>query len=80
MVAAGLVAFFFFVIVCLFIGFGAIRLLNNKKQLAKIDVSDGIDDAEMEIIRNAIFAKKKSEKESKVKTEAVEALTGKPPK
>lgn len=77
MIAAGLFAFFIFLVVCLFVGFGALKLLKNKRQLAQIDISDGLDAAEMEIIRNAIFAKKKAEKETKVKTEAVEALKAK---
>lgn len=77
MVAAGLFAFFIFVLVLLFIGIGAFRLLKNKQQLSQIDITDGIDASEMEIIRNAIFAKKKAEKETKVRTEAVEALKAK---
>lgn len=77
MAAAGLFAFFIFVLVLLFIGIGAFRLLKNKQQLSQIDITDGIDASEMEIIRNAIFAKKKAEKETKVRTEAVEALKAK---
>lgn len=74
MVAAGLFAFLLFIVVCLFVGFGALKLLANKKQLAKVDISDGIDAEEMQIIRSVFAEKKKAEKEIEVRTKAVEAL------
>ena len=74
MFAAGLFAFLLFLVVCVFVGFGALKLLKNKKQLAKVDISDGIDADEMEILRNIFAEKKKADKEVEVRTKVAEAM------
>lgn len=74
MVMAGLFAFLLFIVVVIFVGFGALKLLKNKKQLSKIDITDGIDAEELAIIRSVFAEKKKAEKEIEVRTKAVEAL------
>jgi hypothetical protein len=74
MLMAGLFGFLLFIVVVIFVGFGALKILKNKKQLAKVDITDGIDAEEMEIIRSVFAEKKKAEKEIEVRTKAVEAL------
>jgi hypothetical protein len=74
MLAAGLFAFLLFIVVCLFVGFGALKLLKNKKQLAKVDITDGIDADEMEILRSIFAEKKKADKEIEVRTKVAEAM------
>ena len=74
MFAAGLFAFLLFLVVCVFVGFGALKLLKNKKQLAKVDISDGIDADELEILRNIFAEKKKADKEIEVRTKVAEAM------
>jgi hypothetical protein len=74
MLAAGLFAFLLFIVVCLFVGFGALKILKNKKQLAKVDITDGIDADEMEILRSIFAEKKKADKEIEVRTKVAEAM------
>jgi uncharacterized membrane protein len=74
MVLAGLFGFLLLILVCVFVGFGALKLLKNKKQLAKVDITDGIDAEEMAILQGVFASKKKAEKEIEVRTKAVEAL------
>lgn len=74
MVAAGLFAFLLFVVVLVFVGFGALKIIKNKKELSKVDITDGIDADEMEILRSIFAEKKKADKEVEVRTKVVEAL------
>lgn len=72
-----LVGFFglvIFAIVAVFVIFGAMKLLKNKKDLATVNVFDGIDSNELRIIAGAILKKKQADEEVRVRTDAVEAL------
>lgn len=72
-----LVGFFglvIFAIVAVFVLFGAMKLLKNKKDLATVNVFDGIDSNELRIIAGAILKKKQADEEVRVRTDAVEAL------
>ena len=71
---AGFCGLAIFAVVAVFVVFGAIRLAKNKKELAKVNVFDGLDSAELQIIAGAILRKKQSDQEVKVRSEAVEAL------
>ena len=71
---AGFFAFVIFTIVAVFVVFGAIRLVKNKKELANVNVFDGLDATEMQIIAGAILKKKRADQETKVRTDAVDAL------
>lgn len=72
-----LVGFFglvIFAIVAVFVLFGAMKLSKNKKDLATVNVFDGIDSNELRIIAGAILKKKQADEEVRVRTDAVEAL------
>ena len=72
-----LVGFFglvIFAIVAVFVVFGAIKLVKNKKELAAVNVFDGINANELQIIAGAILKKKQADEEVRVRTDAVEAL------
>ena len=71
---AGFFAFVIFAIVAVFVVFGAIRLVKNKKELVNVNVFDGLDATEMQIIAGAILKKKRADQETKVRTDAVDAL------
>ena len=71
---AGFFAFVIFVVIAVFVVFGAIRLIKNKKELAKVNVFDGLDATELQIIAGTILKKKRADQETKVRTDAVEAL------
>lgn len=74
---AGICLFVVFVVVCLFIGIGAFRLLKSKKELEKVDITDGLSAEEIAIIADAIFAKRAVDKAAKVKADVIEALKDK---
>lgn len=79
-----LISTVFFIISGLFmlllISFGAVLVvvgavkLYKSKQVRSIDLSDGIDEAELKIIRDALLQKKQTDKEVQVKADAIEAL------
>ena len=71
---AGICLFVVFVVVCLFIGVGAFRLLKSKKELEKVDITDGISPEEWAVIRDALLQKRSEEKATKVKADVIEAL------
>ena len=50
-----LIVFMILLVVLLFVGVGAYRLLAARKELTAIDLSDGLDESEIQIIRNALF-------------------------
>lgn len=70
----GLFAFVIFAVVAVFVAFGAFKLLKNKKDLATVNVFDGLDANELKIIADALLKKKQADKEVEVRTSAVEAL------
>ena len=71
---AGLCGLAIFAVVAVFVVFGAIKLLKNKKELASVNVFDGINADELKIIAGAILKKKQADEEVRVRTDAVEAL------
>jgi heme/copper-type cytochrome/quinol oxidase subunit 2 len=71
---AGFFAFVIFAIVAVFVVFGAIQLNRNKQELAKVNVFDGLDATELQIISGAILKKKRADQETKVRADAAEAL------
>ncbi len=70
----GLFAFGVFAVIAIFVAFGAFKLLKNKKDLATVNVFDGLDASELKIIADAILKKKQTDAEVRVRTDAVEAL------
>ena len=62
-----LVVFMILLVVMLFVGVGAYRLIAARKDLNAIDLSDGLDESEIQIIRNALLKKQTADKEAKVK-------------
>lgn len=62
-----LVVFMILLVVLLFVGVGAYRLLSARKELSAIDLSDGLDESEIQIIRNALLKKQTADKETAVK-------------
>lgn len=72
-----LVGFFglvIFAVVAVFIVFGAIKIAKNKKELASVNLFDGISASELQIIAGVILKKKQADEEVRVRTDAVEAL------
>ena len=62
-----LVVFMILLVVLLFVGVGAYRLISARKELSAIDLSDGLDESEIQIIRNALLKKQTADKEAVVK-------------
>ena len=62
-----LVVFMILLVVLLFVGVGAYRLISARKELSAIDLSDGLDESEIQIIRNALLKKHTADKEAAVK-------------
>ena len=62
-----LVVFMILLMVLLFVGIGAYRLIAARKSLSAIDLSDGLDESEIQIIRNALLKKQTADKEAAVK-------------
>ena len=62
-----LVVFMILLVVLLFVGVGAYRLISARKDLSAIDLSDGLDESEIQIIRNALLKKQTADKEAAVK-------------
>lgn len=62
-----LVVFMILLVVLLFVGVGAYRLISARKELSAIDLSDGLDESEIQIIRNALVKKQIADKEAAVK-------------
>jgi hypothetical protein len=77
LVIGGFCLFLLFIVVCLFVGAGALRVLNNKKALSKVDITDGFDAEEIAIIKEAFFEKKKAAKASQLKADVIEAMKDK---
>ncbi len=62
-----LIVFMILLVVLLFFGVGAYRLIAARKALSAIDLSDGLDESEIQIIRNALLKKQTADKEAAVK-------------
>ena len=62
-----LIVFMILLVVVLFVGVGAYRLIAARKALSAIDLSDGLDESEIQIIRNALLKKQTADKEAAVK-------------
>ena len=62
-----LIVFMILLVVLLFVGVGAYRLIAARKALSAIDLSDGLDESEIQIIRNALLKKQTADKEAAVK-------------
>ena len=62
-----LIVFMILLVVLLFVGVGAYRLIAARKELSAIDLSDGLDESEIQIIRNALLKKQTADKEAAVK-------------
>ncbi len=69
-----LVVFMILLMVLLFVGVGAYRLIAARKELSAIDLSDGLDESEIQIIRNALLKKQTADKEAAVKAKVAEAV------
>lgn len=69
-----LVVFMILLMVLLFVGVGAYRLIAARKELSAIDLSDGLDESEIQIIRNALHPKQTADKEAAVKAKVAEAV------
>jgi len=67
-----LVVFMILLVVLLFVGVGAYRLISARKDLTAIDLSDGLDESEIQIIRNALLKKQTADKEAQVKAKLAE--------
>lgn len=72
-VMVGFFALLLLLVVAVFVGLGAMKLYKSK-EVRSIDLSDGIDEAELKIIRDALLQKKQTDKEVQVKADAIEAL------
>ena len=62
-----LIVFMILLVVFVFVGVGAYRLISARKKLSAIDLSDGLDESEIQIIRNALLKKQTADKEAAVK-------------
>ena len=69
-----LIVFMILLVVLLFVGVGAYRLIAARKELSAIDLSDGLDESEIQIIRNALLKKQTADKEAAVKAKVAEAV------
>ncbi len=69
-----LIVFMILLMVLLFVGVGAYRLIAARKELSAIDLSDGLDESEIQIIRNALLKKQTADKEAAVKAKVAEAV------
>jgi hypothetical protein len=69
-----LVVFMILLLVLLFVGVGAYRLIAARKELSTIDLSDGLDESEIQIIRNALLKKQTADKEAAVKAKVAEVV------
>ena len=69
-----LVVFMILLMVLIFVGVGAYRLIAARKELSAIDLSDGLDESEIQIIRNALLKKQAADKEAAVKAKFAEVV------
>ena len=59
-----LIVFMILLMVMLFVGVGAYRLIAARKELSTIDLSDGLDESEIQIIRNVLLKKQVADREA----------------
>ena len=69
-----LIVFMILLMVMLFVGVGAYRLIAARKELSTIDLSDGLDESEIQIIRNVLLKKQVADREAMVKAKVAEAV------
>ena len=69
-----LIVFMILLVVLMFVGVGAYRLFVSRKELSAIDLSDGLDESEIQIIRNALLKKQTADKEAAVKAKLAEVV------
>ena len=69
-----LIVFMILLMVLLFVGVGAYRLIAARKELSTIDLSDGLDETEIQIIRNVLLKKQVADREAVVKAKVAEAV------
>ena len=69
-----LIVFMIVLVVLLFVGVGAYRLIAARKELSAIDLSDGLDESEIQIIRNALLKKQTADKEAAVKAKLADVV------
>jgi|688.fasta_scaffold1170331_1 hypothetical protein len=69
-----LVVLMILLLVLLFVGVGAYRLISAKRERSTIDLSDGLDESEIQIIRNALLKKQTADKEAAVKAKVAEVV------
>ena len=69
-----LIVFMILLMVMLFVGVGAYRLIAARKELSTIDLSDGLDETEIQIIRNVLLKKQVADREAVVKAKVAEAV------
>ena len=69
-----LIVFMILLMVMLFVGVGAYRLIAARKELSTIDLSDGLDESEIQIIRNVLLKKQVADREAVVKAKVAEAV------
>ena len=69
-----LIVFMILLVVLLFVGVGAYRLIVARKELSAIDLSDGLDESEIQIISNALLKKQTADKEAAVKAKLAEVV------
>ena len=67
-----LIVFMILLVVLLFVGVGAYRLIMSRKELSAIDLSDGLDESEIQIIRKVLLKKQTADKEAAVKAKLAE--------
>jgi hypothetical protein len=70
---AGSLLLLIFVVVATFIVVGAIKLYKARESLSKIDVSDGLDESEIQLIRDALLRKKQMDADVQEKAKLVAA-------
>jgi hypothetical protein len=61
------IGFCIFLLVAMFVIAGAIRIWKNRQKLKGIVISDGLDESEMQLIREALLRAKASEAEEAAK-------------
>lgn len=69
----GMILLMIFIVVAAFIVAGAIRLYKSRESLKQIDISDGLDEREIQLIRDALLRKKQIDEQAAEKKKLVEA-------
>lgn len=70
---AAFFVFLIFLVVGIFVVLGGVKFFQARKELSKVDITDGINAEELQIISEVFLRKQKSEKEAEVKKKLAEA-------